>query len=385
MKIINSAKKMIPCILILVMMVSIFAFCDSINFGPVNALNKAIDEYKEHKGENNKSNPNHYGTISGAVTSPTGSPMTYTIVYLDGNTWAASSDNSGNYTISSVSPGYHTIFAKTNYGDLNSRSSLSYSITVTAGQTLTQNIVFDWVTLSSPLSGTYSDFSKLAANTTYTVTGNVTFSSDLLVESGVIIKFSGYSGFYAEGGSCSLNGTASSHILFTSGRSSPASGDYASVYIGQWSSPINYSVSMNYVDFQYGSGEYIGGNSSSTIRNCIYNTNSGNMNIYTYGTISNCNFGSSYIWSTSGTSISYCNISGEINGLSSAGQYSINNCNLTASGTKLSNSANWTVDATNNWWGVTSSTTIASYISSTAGTVKYTPYRSSTVTNAGPQ
>jgi len=516
MKIINTTKKIVPCIFILVLFVPIFALGSNINFGPINAINNGVDAYKAKKIDQanaNKQNsqayvtsiapstaanngainvtisgqnfvsgitvklscsgqsdiiatnvvvvnsnqitctfdltgktagywqvclcnvnpfysftitqaPIIYGTIKGTITDAFGNPVNSAYIYLDG-TSVASTDALGNYTISNVTVGVqHTV-------------GMSYSgpttpikqqtVTVQANQTSTVNIADSFITMGSALSaGNYTNGCYLlsAASSPYTVNGSVLFFR-LKIEPGVTIKFAGFYQFQAMT-VVVASGTASSPIKFTSGRTTPAAGDYDYLRLGDSTSD---QITLNYVTFEYGNMQDIEG--VIQVTSCTFkNTNSDSARFYFNGTVSYCSFGNgvetynnvnvthctitggigSSSLDISGNSsggtpnisyctingsigisgyqaptISYCNITGSINAQSSAGQYKINYCNLTkGSAPVLSNYANWVIDVTNNWWGTTSAATIASYISSSAGTINYTPFLSSTVPTAGP-
>ena len=513
MQMTNLVKKIIPYSLILVIFVSVFAFGESLNFGPINAIDKKIDEYKAKKIEQAKANkqnsqayvtsispstaanngainvtisgqnfvsgttvklacsglsditatnvvvvnsnqitctfdltgktagywqvclcnanpfysftitqaPITYGTIKGTITDAFGNPVNSAYIYLDG-TSVTSSDTSGNYTISNVTVGVqHTV-------------GMSYSgpttpikqqtVTVQANQTATVNIADSFITMGSSLSGNYTNGCYLlsVASSPYTVTASVLFNR-LKIEPGVTIKFAGYYQFQAMT-VVVASGTSTSPIKFTSGRTTPAAGDYDYLRLGNSESD---KICLNYVTFEYGNMQDIEG--VIQVTSCTFkNTNSDSARFYFNGTVSYCSFGNGaqtynnvnlshstisggstsleisgnssggtpnisycaingniYISGYQAPTISYCNITGSISAYSSAGQYKINYCNLTkGSAPVLSNSANWVIDATNNWWGTTTSATIASYISSSAGTINYTPYLSSSVSTAGP-
>ncbi|MEW6041391.1 MAG: hypothetical protein AB1633_07720 [Elusimicrobiota bacterium] len=276
------------------------------------------------------------------------------------------------------------LYAETlNFGPIEAVKSKIRELRKTSPAITTTLIILD-----SPLSGNYynnSTYKLVSSKSPYTVTGNVYIYGPLSIEAGVTVKFSGSYSFSTK--DVSANGTATNPIKFTSGRVSPAVGDYSYVDIGD--AYYNKSVNLNYVIFEYASSVYTYGDSNSKITNCSF-INCNYLRLHDkQGQLKNCNL-EGYIYISQSPQILYCNISsGTIFSSQSAGQYKINNCNFIQRRPGysyfISNDANWTIDATNNWWGTTISTTIASYINSTAGTVTYSPYLSSPVSNAGPQ
>lgn len=330
----------------------------------------------------------HIAAITGKVTGAAGNPLSGVSISLDGNQTINNNyiytDTSGSYIILYSSPGVHLITAK------NGARIANANIIVTAEQTATKNIAFDWVALASTLSGDYSGDSRLTtANSPYTVTGNVT-TANLLVDPGVVIKFAGANSFSVSGSSVIMNGTASSPIKFTSGRLVPAAGDYTYVNIGTSNYGQQSTTQINYVTFEYGSNQGIFGDSASTLMNCTFkNTNSNSVDLYTEGIVSHCGFENNSgadLYITGSPKISYCKISGQLYVPNTGKQYQLNHCNLTkGSGTILNNNANWMIDATNNWWGTTTPATIAGYISASVGTISYTPFLGVAEATAGPQ
>lgn len=242
--------------------------------------------------------------------------------------------------------------------------------------------------LPSGLSGNYYNYggggyALTAANSPYSVSGDVMIDGNSTIEAGVIIKFlASYRISFM--GNLIINGTSAKPVKFTSGRTNPAPGDYGSVQIG--STDNTNHMELNYAVFEYGSGQTISGDNTSSIINCsVISPETGYASyIYAKGTIKYCEFRNLYIYGN--PAISYCNVKGIINTDNNSSQYSLNYSNLTSSiHPVLTNSANWTFDLTNNWWGVTYSTTVATYISSTVGTINYTPIAISTITTAGVQ
>lgn len=252
----------------------------------------------------------------------------------------------------------------------------------------------DYYVLPSHLNASYwgNNYKLSSANSPYSVTGNVTLGikgDSIMIDSGVTIKFSGSYSFSAIG-NVIANGTSASPIKFTSGRTTPGSGDYGDISIGYDS--YDGRVTLNYVIFEYGSRQYIYGDSSSKVTNCIFaNNNSQSPSLSLRGEVKNCNFqrtGSESIYIAGGPIISYCNISGGVYMSRTAWEYKINYCNLTKGSAPvltLTSSYYYQIDVTNNWWGTTNSSTIASYISSSVGSVSYSPYASSSISGTGPQ
>lgn len=340
-------------------------------------------------------NTGGYGTIIGTVKSVSGAPISYSNIYVDNTTVSAKTDSSGNYTISNIAVGTHTIKATRN-SDVNSRTK-EQTITMKPNETIKVDFNFDYNILSSSLNGNYSgdDYKLEFSNSPYTVIGDVflgNVNDSVVIDSGVIIKFVSSYYLFISATNILANGTSANPIKFTSGKGSPSTGDYKSVGFGALrmsSSVPAYTIILNYVIFEYGSFQSIYGESDSKITNCTFaNNNSDYVALYSQGEIKNCNFQKTdlSIVIYGSPTISYCNVIGYIYVNNSAGQYKINYCNLTrGSGTILNNNANYTIDATNNWWGTTNSSTIASYISSSAGSVSYSPYASSSISGAGPQ
>ena len=251
------------------------------------------------------------------------------------------------------------------------------------------------IVLTSPLfgyinwNGPYQKVRLSAANSPYIVTGETYIGGNsLVIEGGVTIKYSGSYGITFLNPTIVASGTSANPIKFTSGRTTPAVGDYKAIvfgYLKSYDPSKPCSVNLNYITFEYGSGPNIYGENSN-VTNCTFSANEANdPRLYLNGEVKYSNFQNVDI--ESGVNISYCNISGSIAASSTAGQYKVNYCNLTkGSTTVLTNNPNWAIDATNNWWGTTNAPTIAGYINGTfAGNVTYSPFASSSVSSAGPQ
>ena len=254
-----------------------------------------------------------------------------------------------------------------------------------------------WTILTSPLNGNYGigNYKLTSVNSPYIVVSNIdlTDNSNLYIEPGVEIKFSGsYSFSFA--GNITAVGTSASPIKFTSNQVSPSSGDYKGIMLGS----DERTVDINYIIFEYSTVIHIHGNNSSKVTDCTFKSNN-NGEIYSFlnGQIKYCNIERG-INIQRGTNISYCNISNKgiptpfaaIFVISPPPQFKLNNCNLekTSNGYVIQYNDLGDSDITNNWWNTTISTTIASYNynpSGPAGIFNYQPFLISPVSNAGPQ
>ena len=232
----------------------------------------------------------------------------------------------------------------------------------------------------------------------YTVTGDAIFTSFLIIDSTVTIKFTGPYSFKAN---CKVTavGTKSNPIIFTSGKSAQAVGDYGNVALGQKTNTDD--TTLKYVTFEYGTTQNIYGNENALVENCTFAaTNSLYANLYTNGTVKNCNFLGNRnsnslnndvmdIMIFGAPLITNCNISGYVNTDLGAGQYEINYSNLIKSSYPvLNNNANYTITLLENNWGVDNSTSTLfgspnPYITITHGNINYST--SSYVTSAGVQ
>jgi len=386
-------KKVIPAIC------ALSFFCGllfaGVSLGPVNAIKNKVNEYNDKVRQDRINNYGEYigahGTITGVVRSAAGVPKGYTTVYVQGVN-RGYTDQNGIYTVN-VAPDQPLKLKSTTYSNVNGAEvdSIEYTVTAAKGETKTQDICFtNWNVLDSNISGSgnYSEDVKLAAaKSPYTVTGNFS-CNNIGIDPGVHIQFSGSYSFNASG-VVIASGTASQPIVFTSGRTSPAAGDYGTLQLG--SQDNLKSTTMNHVNFEYGADYYIYGNADSQVLNCAFKNNySGAVSLELNGSVKYSDF-----LSTSSISqlniygapqISYCDILPLITAQGNAGQYSINHCNLKkGSGTVLSNNANWTIDATYNWWGSSVTATVTNFISKPKGSVTFQPFVNALIPGCGPQ
>lgn len=376
----------------LLMTVHQHAYCD-FHFGPVNAVNKKVNEYNDKikreaidDGTWRGGHGEVYGTISSEFARLPDRGM---YVYVNGvqSDFVYPRDNAATvtYAVRGLEEGLaYTVHISTSYYFSGVSPSDLKSTVIIRGRTM-QNFILPARILDSSfsqLTSSYDDrdtYKLIAANSPYVVSRDIILR-DLLIEPGVIIQFTGSFIFYAKG-YIDAQGTSAKPVTFTSGRSVPAAGDYTTVTLG-----TSLTTMLNYVTFEYGTSLFLSGNSESSMANCTVKNNlSGSVSLQLAGTVTHCSFEDD-IYIAGSPAISYCTISRTIGTNATTGQYSVNNCNLTkGSATILSHHANWTIDATNNWWGTTTPATIGSYINTTAGTVNYSPFLSSAEPTAGPQ
>jgi|GEM_PF-4218246 len=264
----------------------------------------------------------------------------------------------------------------------------------------------DPIILPANFSGSFDSprgYHLSQAISSYTITGDAIFTSFLIIDSTVTIKFAGPYSFKAN---CKVTaiGTKTNPIVFTSGKSAQARGDYNNVNLGKETNTDD--TTLKYVTFEYGTSQNIYGNSGALVENCTFaDSNLLYTNLYTNGTVKNCDFlrnrnlssltgDTMDIFILGAPQITYCNIAGYVNSDLGAGQYRINDSNLTKNSFPvLQNNANYTIEITNNYWVDNSTTTLfvtttplpppTPYITITHGHINYST--SSFVTSAGVQ
>ena len=251
--------------------------------------------------------------------------------------------------------------------------------------------------LPSKLSGTYTNHDTAGlrmaiANSPYSVAGSVQIYANLTVDPGVQIIIPSCEFDVFANSNITLNGTKANPIRI-SGNSSAASGSGIFFLGNNGSSP---QISMNYVTFDScGQNIAISGN----VTNCQFNSTNAQCICVGDGNVSNCNFskGIYILGGDNNLQISYCNINGiTIDNGSGQENVKINYCNLSQAGPKeppdaypycLYNRTSKKIDATNNWWGVATSTAAVSSLIADYGanSVNFTPYQHGPVSMAGPQ
>ncbi|MBD3271527.1 MAG: hypothetical protein GF384_03180 [Elusimicrobia bacterium] len=368
-----------------------------IHFGPVEAVKEKVKEYEEKEKKaiqqgiiaplsDMGTDEEATGTVFGTIRSVLGDPIRSCKVYLDSKEEnPVYSKTDGSYELERVSKGEHTLIVVRPQSD----QELTKDIFVAGGETIQSDFNFDWLVLESSLRGSVYDnieYKLAASQSPYIVQDDFSVSGNYLhIEPGVEVRFSGNYYFSIHSDSIIVDGSKIAPVLFTSGRTNPLPDDYSFISFG------GEYCDVNYVICEYGSKQFLKGNADSRFRNCTFrDTNSLGADVQTEGIVEHCNFEKStyialYI-SKNAPRISYCNIAGQIEGQTAAGQYSITYCNMTRGKEPIvRNRCNWTINAQNNWWGTTNSSTIAGYVEAYAGTVLYQPFLSSEVSNAGPE
>ena len=180
------------------------------------------------------------GTISGQVTEAgSGAALSGVAVSTQPATTSVTTDAQGNYTISNVSPASYTVTAaKSGYNSANT------SVTVTAGQASTANLVLSLSTgtISGKVTDAYTgaalagaDVSTLPATTSVTTdaTGSYTISN---VPAGSYTLTAAKSGY----------NSASTSVTVTGGQTSTADAGLVPVYDGSWSGPTTQGKTISF-------------------------------------------------------------------------------------------------------------------------------------------